>query len=117
MPREDRTVWIVNRSGHDYSEAEKYGKLKPLTIDDVNPLQVDRLASHLARGIGSFASEGDFLLISGTPIINGLAIHLWLRHFGSCKVLQWNAKARDYELTTLTDKQLGTVLENAVLGV
>lgn len=105
-------VWVVNRAGHDYSPAKKYGRLQSLTLDDVNPLQTDRLLNHLARGIGKFVdSEEDYLLISGTPMVNMLAASLWLRRFPKCRILQWNAKSREYEESTITNEQMDTLLQ------
>lgn len=109
-------VYIVNDAGHDYSDAEQYGEVRALTVGDVNPLKIDRLAYHLARGIGKFVeSKEDYLLISGTPILNALALTLWLKRFPQARVLQWNAKAREYEITTLTNEQLDRVLSNHMM--
>lgn len=112
-------VWITNKSGHDYSDSERFGELRALTIhDEQNPLQVDRIAYHLARGIGRYVdSKDDYLLISGSPTIVALAVYFWLRKFGECNLLQWNAKARCYELSTVTTAQLGNLLDQAIMGV
>lgn len=108
-------VWVVNKAGHDYSDAERYGELKALTLDDINPLAVDRLANHLARGIASFAKPEDYVLVSGTPIITGLTFAMWLMHFDQLQVLQWNAKSREYELQTITRNQVSNLLERHLL--
>ena len=113
MNREPQ-VWIVNESGHDYSRAKSFGELGKLTLGDVNPLQLDRLNWHLARGVVKFTDSEDYLLISGTPVLNAMAVHLWLRHHGKCKILQWNAKNRDYELTEVNADHLLRILEDAL---
>ena len=104
-------VWIVNEAGHDYSRAESYGELKPLTVGDINPLQLDRLSYHLTRGVVGFTDAEDYLLISGTPVVNAVALHIWLVMHKMCKVLQWNAKRRDYELTELSAEHLANLLD------
>lgn len=113
------TVWIANRAGHDYSKAERYGKLESLTVGNkMNPTRTDRLAYTLARAIGGFVkSKDDFLLVSGSPPINQMAFYLWMSRFGECRLLIWDAKARDYVLNTVTSDQLDDLLEKAILGV
>lgn len=109
------TVWIVNEAGHNYAPAEKYGELKRLTMGDINPLQPDRLAYHLARGIGGYTAEDDFLLVSGTPTVNALALVLWLQRWKKAKLLQWNAIEENYELSTITLSNLNRLLEREIL--
>lgn len=96
------TIWICNEAGHSYHRVKDLipnGVLRPLTMGDINPLRVDRVAFHLARGITKFADQEDYLLLSGYQIINILAVLLWLLHFKRVKILQWNAKEKGYELT------------------
>ena len=108
------TVWIVNEAGHDYSGAEKHGQLRRLTLGDINPLQLDRLAYHLSRGIGKFTKKDDFILISGTPTVNAVALTMWLQMHKKAKVLQWNAKKSVYELSTITLDNLKRLLQRQV---
>lgn len=108
------TVWIVNDAGHDYKAAEKYGRLQPLTIGDVNPFQVDRLLYNLSNGIGKFARADDFLLLSGTPILPALTLSLWLTRFDKCQLLLWDARERDYRVSTVTKANLVSILEKAM---
>lgn len=112
----DQKVWIVNEAGHDFSPAEEYGELKALTVGDVNPLKVDRIAYNLARGIGGFIDDKeDYLLLSGTPILNALAVHLWLRKFPKCKILQWNAPKGEYALRAVRDEHLSNILHSHMM--
>ena len=114
------TVWIVNEAGHNYERAKDHAgndcKFSHLTEDSINPHRVDRLAKQIARGVIKYANPDDFILISGTPMVNVLAVWIWLLHFKKCKILQWDAKARHYRLTTLeTDATLSMmqkILEN-----
>lgn len=110
------TVWIVNEAGHNYTSAERYGELKRLTQGDVNPLAVDRLAYHLARGIVKFTKADDYLLISGTPTINAVALVLWLQTHKKARLLQWNAVKQDYELATMTLDNLNRQLEAQIIS-
>lgn len=118
MNTEVRTVWVVNEAGHDYEKAREIAgasaKFSYLTEDEINPHRVDRLSKHIARGIIKHASPKDFVLISGTPMVNVLAVYIWMIHFGVCKVLQWDAKQRCYRLTTLEDEATRNMMQNVL---
>lgn len=95
-------IWVANEAGHSYEKALDIvpeADIKPLTLGNINPLNFDRLSYHIARGVTHFVKRDDYLLISGTPVVNAVAMHIWLLHFGRIKLLQWNAKRREYELT------------------
>ena len=109
------TIWVVNEAGHNYEKAKDVAtpdsKIDFLTKDDINPHRVDRLSKQLAKGIVSYARADDFLLISGTPMVNALAVWIWMIHFGQCQVLQWDAKHRLYRLTTLDDGHMRSLMQ------
>lgn len=112
------TIWIINEAGHKYDRAKKIfpdAEIRSLTLGDINPLRLDRLSYHLARGIVKYCKEGDALLISGTPIVNALTLTMWFMFYEEAKILQWNAKAQEYELTTLTRSQLQGTLDRQLL--
>lgn len=115
------TVWIANEAGHPYDKVRillnkvRPLYIRPLTLDDVNPLEIDRLNWHLARGIVHYVKPDDYLLISGTPMVNAAAYAMWLLHHGKCQVIQWNAKLRRYELKVIDRNDLGAVLERQLL--
>lgn len=93
-------VWVTNWGGHPYEKAERFGRLIPLTKGSVNPFKLDRIA----YGVGMLmqqASEEDFLLISGLPVVVGLIMTMWLAKFKKVKMLQWSIREQDYEQTTL----------------
>ena len=108
------TIWIINEAGHDYDKALDLiedADLRPLTLGNINPLRVDRLTATLARGITRFVKKEDYALIAGTPVLNAIAITLWILHHGECNILQWNAKNKEYELSTLSREHMGRLLE------
>lgn len=111
------TIWIINEAGHPYEKALELvpgAELKPLTLGDINPLKVDRLNWHIARGVARFAKADDYLLISGSPIINAMAVLLWVIWFGQARILQWNAKFRNYELASVNEEELEKLLNRQV---
>jgi hypothetical protein len=93
MPR----VFIVNKSGHDYKPAEKWGDLYPLTEGTVHPLQTDRIRK-LIEGALSCSIKQDYLLLSGAPILNALAAVEFYRKHGLVNYLVYDAKQHNYVL-------------------
>lgn len=111
---DETIVWIVNQAGHDYSSSEKYGRNLALSIGNVDPFRVDRRSYDICNAIGIYTKKDDFLLLSGAPILNGLAFAAWLRMHKTVNLLQWHAKRREYLLSTYDANQLDTQLQNAI---
>ena len=112
------TVWVANEAGHPYHKIkDKLGEdvqIKALSLGDINPLRVDRISWHLGNGIAKFVKEGDCLLISGTPIVNALALAMWLQMFTKCKLAIWDAKKREYIISTVERENLANILQSHV---
>lgn len=90
------TVWLVNEGGHDYSSLEEFGRVVPLTRGGVNPFGPDRLMVMLAARL-AHANSDDYLAISGLPLLNALAIAMWLVRFGRVRLLQFSTKQSRYQ--------------------
>lgn len=113
---EKPTVWLVNESGHDYTDAETYGQLRAITVHNIDPFNVDRLMWQISHVIARLSHRDDYLLISGTPILTGLAMTMWLKTHDQCNILQWHAKDRVYVLSTITRDQLDNLVQKAIEG-
>jgi hypothetical protein len=72
------------------------------------------LSWHLGNGIASFVKETDYLLISGTPVVNALALTMWLQMFSTCKLALWDAKKREYIISTVERENLANILQHHV---
>lgn len=108
-------VWIVNDGGHDYSKARQFGELDVLTEGDVPVFKLERVWKNLCLKILE-AQPDDYVLISGTPILTGLVLHLWFLTFGECNILQFDAKSRRYQPDTLDPVTLAETLERTLGG-
>jgi hypothetical protein len=97
------SVWIVNAGAHSYHKAEKFGELKVLTEGRVNVFGVDNLRKDLVERLNAEGKKNDFVLISGYSIPNGIVMHWFLKKFGFCKMLVWEANHRRYMALTLSD--------------
>ncbi len=81
MPEERAPiVWLINKGGHDYSDAERFGRVMAMTTKSINPFSPDRLMVVLSSRIRQ-ASEEEFIVIGGSPMLNGIAISMWLVRF------------------------------------
>lgn len=114
MDENQPTIWVTNDAGHSTEKAllvVPNAVIRPLTLGDINPLRVDRLCYHIARGITQYGKEEDYLLLSGYQMVNAMAVHLWLTHFKTVRILQWNAKQRRYELTEKSQDDFENLLQ------
>lgn len=114
---EETTVWIANEAGHAYDKIrEELGKVRieRLSLGDLNPLRVDRMSWHLGRGIARFVKEDDYLLISGTPIVNALALAMWLQMYPKCNLALWDAKRGKYLISSVERDNLANILQSHV---
>lgn len=110
-------AWVVNKGGHNYTDAERFGRLMPITTGTINPFNTDRLALLVSYRIKE-ADPNDFVVISGMPILNMIVAILWMARFEQMNVLQWSTTGNRYELRvfdkdTLTEMVRGDDLEVA----
>ncbi len=103
-------VWILNDGGHDYSKAERHGRMVPMTTGGINPFSPDRLMVNLASRIRN-AVEEDFVISGGSPMLNSILSAMWLTRFDKIKWLVWSNKQSKYEIVTVTK---GAIVKNAM---
>jgi hypothetical protein len=100
------TVYVVNEGAHNYKNAEQFGVLKVLTEGRVNVFGVDNLVADLKTKLVD-AKKDDLVLVSGYAVPNAAVIHYFLKKFGFCKLLLWEANNRKYMVITLSDFEVG----------
>ena len=119
IPREiegRRTVFVSNYSAHDYSDAQTYGKIFPITSGSLNLLNLDRMLTSAVEAIKNSEAE-DFLLISGPPVMCAIALATWLGAHTKCNLLLFDAKERVYVLKTISRNQITTALTHMTESV
>lgn len=89
-------VYIVNYAGYDYSAAAKYGKLVPVTKGTIDIFKEQRLAYDIKQALADFDPDKDYLLFSGSNVINVVASSILLARFFEYKCLIYGAKRGDY---------------------
>lgn len=66
------TVYIVNKGGHDYSDAKRFGSLEFLSEGAVSPFSVNKIYRDFAMRLRR-SSPDDFILLTSLTILNVVA--------------------------------------------
>lgn len=103
---ENRKVYVVNKSGHDLSAANKYGELVFLTEGKVNIFATDRLLKELEEKLKN-SSLNDYLLVSGSVVLGALTIKIMLEIHGTVNLMIFNFKTNDYVVRTIKSTYQG----------
>lgn len=107
-------VWITNYAGHDYEPAKKYGELVHITKGFISYQSLDRLKYRIVEAMLEMG-EGDYLLLSGTNIINVIAVAYAMEMFGSVNILVFDKEENLYRELRLSSLNFGEI-ENVVTG-
>lgn len=108
-------VFVVNHSGHNIRIAEKYGEIHILSKGKVNIFQTDRLQCEFASILKDFTSE-DYLLLSGSPVLNIIATLVAFCVSPLVQVLIYNVKSLEYEIRTLSLENIKQVVKEVING-
>ncbi|MAH51875.1 hypothetical protein CMI37_39020 [Candidatus Pacearchaeota archaeon] len=109
-------VWVVNYSGHNIHKAEKYGEIEVLTRDKVNVFQSDRMIYNLVTKMKGIEKD-DYILISGTPILNVFVIIIALTMCKKINYLLYNAKDSDYSVRTVIAADIIKIIKEVKNGI
>lgn len=89
-------VYIINNSGHDFSKAEKFGKLEFLTEGWIAWHRLNVAYRQMAAKIEHSQLE-DYLLLTGPTSICTVAAGLFGAKHRRVNLLIYNNKTEDYE--------------------
>jgi hypothetical protein len=107
-----KKVYITNTGGHNFSSAEDFGVLVPLTRGNINPVQTDRLIVDMLEELKD-SSADDYLLISGHPVTVAVASSILFSLHGVVNMLIWNKHSFSYNVRSISSKQVkGTIKMN-----
>jgi hypothetical protein len=109
-------IFVANYSGHPYDLAKntvgENSEIVPLTLGNVNPTLVDRLAFTMSEKLVEYdATEEDYLLLSGTPVVNAVAASVWATLFEKTQLLIWDSKSDGYYPAALTRSNITRMIE------
>ena len=94
----DRTVFISNLSkAHNYEPAKSYGALRAITSGNYPIFKTTRLREEIVTALVC-SQPDDYLLLSGSSVIAGLAMATWLIMHGKVNLLLYDRTERAYVL-------------------
>jgi hypothetical protein len=93
-------VYVVQENRHaDYSDAERFGEVVFMTVDEFKPLNAslrnEDIKADIRKYLGSFTRD-DFIILTGNPTMIGFAFHLCAAA-GVVNVLQWDKIDNSYK--------------------
>jgi len=103
-------VFVTNYAGHDYTQAEQFGKIVFVTKGFVSFESLDRLKFMVTESLLDTTPD-DYILLSGTTLICSLVVSIWLHMHKVAHILNWDKKTSDYRLLTLTTEHLDKIIE------
>lgn len=105
-------VFVTNYAGHDYTKAEAFGKVIPLTKGYVSFQSLDRVKFRIAETLlENEATEEDYLLFSGNSYISIVAALVWYAKHKKVKLLVHDIRDEgNYRLSTITEKNINDIL-------
>lgn len=109
-------VFVTNLAGHDYTKAEKYGTIVPITHGYVSFQSLDRVKFQITEEINKTRPQ-DWLLLSGTPLLSVIAATVWFAIHHQINLLVYdqkdNGKYRELKITQKNVHDMLTVLESS----
>ena len=81
-------VFIISDSGHDFSEAEKYGELVVLSKGTIGKYQITGMFRAFEEDLSASSPE-DCILISGPIVLNAIACSMFAYLHGRLNLLVW----------------------------
>lgn len=89
-------VFISNKSKeHDYSKAEEYGVIRAITSGNYAFFKTIRLRDEIVATL-VYSKQEDYLLLSGSSVIAGMCMSIWLMQHETVNMLLYDRKVRKY---------------------
>lgn len=81
-----KTVYIVNASGHDMSDATRFGVLVPITSGEVDRYNVNWMLRRAAKVLRNSGPE-DYILLTSLNILCSIVVATFARKHGTLNLL------------------------------
>jgi len=105
-------IYIVNNSGQDFSNAFDYTDLTRcdaqvnLTEGSQSIFDIDRMICKIKERLKDSLKD-DYILLSGSNILNVIAVGMQLQKYREANLLLYNAGERRYVMRMLTLDKIG----------
>jgi hypothetical protein len=107
------TVFITNMNpDHDYTTAAKYGAIRPITSGNYAIFKTSRLEDEAIDALLESADD-DYLLISGSSVVAGICMAVWLTMHKQVNLLLHDRKQSQYIPRTMRRDDLILKIERA----
>lgn len=107
----DKTVYIVNDSGHDYEDAKRFGDIKFLSTGTMNKFDVNNMYRLFSQRLAG-SSPDDYILNTALSQMNQIAAAIFVHMHGRLNLLLFKYENGDPKyiertivLDNLTDLQ------------
>ena len=87
----EKTVFIINQSGHDFEPAKEFGKPVFLSEGRWSRYDVNNIYRHFEDKLKDSKPE-DYLLLTGLPIMQAIATAIMAMRHGRVNILQFRQK-------------------------
>ena len=87
MSPKTRKVFIPNKSGHNFSDAERFGELIYVTEGNVDRFNTSYMYRAFAEVFEGKSSKDDYLLVSSMNVLNCIAAACFARKHGTLNLL------------------------------
>jgi hypothetical protein len=98
-------VYIVNRGGHDHSDAERFGKLIYLSEGPMNKYGVTQIYRQFAIVLANSSPE-DYILPTGLSIMGHIACSIFVFLHGRLNLLLYKPSTKVYVERTVKIDEL-----------
>ena len=88
------SVFIVNSSSHNYTDAERFGELIVMSEGAVNKFNVSAMFRTFQKYL-NLSSPDDFILSSGPAVMQSIACGMFAARHGRLNLLTWRYEAGD----------------------
>ena len=99
-------VFIINRGGHNHSDAERFGELVYLSEGVVNRYAITEMYREFVQ-ILKTSNEEDYILLTGLSVMSSLACAIFSRMHGRLNLLLYRA--------TRTPGEQGSYVERTIM--
>jgi len=98
------SVFVVNKGGHNFEAASRYGRIVYITEGLIKPFAVDKIYREIAAKL-KHSEPDDYILITGLTVINSIACSYFsVKHNGRLNILLY--RNNRYIARTLMINQL-----------
>ena len=109
-----KVVYVSNMNkSHDYTSAELFGVLRPVTTGNYPVFKTARLIEEIIESLIE-SSQEDYLLVSGSSIVAALSMTVWLTMHEKVNILLFDRSESMYTVRVLERKDIGLEIERTI---